>query len=129
MKAIARRGIRYLDERARNSGPVPFFRYFQILRAHCDLIRLPRYGRDGWSVRISPEFLTKAHTPLREVTVRESHKGKRRAPPRNLFETDAELVTRDLYLLTRGTRQVISYLSYHDIYFSKPISIKTLIFA
>lgn len=48
MKAIAERSL----NKGENSGDLglrPFFRHFQILRAHCDLIHLPRHGHDGWS--------------------------------------------------------------------------------
>lgn len=86
----------------------PFFHYFRILRSYCDLIRLSRRGRDGWSARIPVEFLTRAH-PVERRRWR-ARKGKRFSCFTTviyLFETRRRwLRARPSYLLIRARRFV-----------------------
>lgn len=119
MKAIAER---YLDE-GENSGDRewshPFFRHFQILRVHCDLIRFPCCSRDGWSNKDFFLNFSRGHTPLREVTVWENYKEKLFDSSRNLYKIDTGLwLCQTIYLF--DTKYFIRLVSdFRNIFFNQ----------
>lgn len=107
MKAIGAAATAIPEREGENSGDLadPFFHHFQILRAHCDLIRPSRHDRDGWSVPISSEFLTRAH-PVEQSRRLRATKKKRLGPTRNLFEMRPTGYVRALTLSYCASRDV-----------------------
>jgi len=95
-----------------------FFRYFQILRVHCDLIRLLRHGRDGWS---DTDFFRISH----ESTPRWEQSRYEREPQRKTSHLAAVIYLKltpnwlrdTLYLPTRGTFREISRRASNVLFF------------